>query len=194
MTVRHPLSRRAFLWGMASFALSFSLIGCSAGRYRPLDASPQLFTPKEVSILDAVCLVIIPDYPGFPSIREVKVAKGIDALFAKAHPALQSDLRQLLDAFEEMTWLSLRFERFTSMQPAIKADYLRGWQHSRLPMKRQGFQALKKLAQSVYYMDPRTWPAIAYEGPWVGRMNVGEIVNLNPHVLMKFEALNAATS
>lgn len=186
-----PLPRRAVLKGLAFGALSVTastipLVGCAPKQYTD-PGKLRVFSPKEHAVLDQASRVLLPEFPGLPSARDLDIAGRIDALFVEAHPALVHDVKQLLGAFEDMPWLSLRFQRFTEMSPAAQASYMDSWRTSRLPLKRQGYQGLKKLAQSVYYMDPRTWPQLGYEGPWLGRLDIGPVSNPNPNVLRPYE-------
>jgi hypothetical protein len=42
------------------------------------------------------------------------------------------------------------------------------WERSGWNLKRQVFQALRRLAAFAWYTRPLSWPAIGYDGTWVG--------------------------
>jgi choline dehydrogenase-like flavoprotein len=99
------------------------------------------------------------------------VAENIASLPAEKD---RRDLEQLIGIFDSPT-ANLIFcgkpLRFSALTSAAREQYLRDWENSLLPMKRQGFQALKRLASFAYFTatDERglnpNWPALNYPGP-----------------------------
>lgn len=63
------------------------------------------------------------------------------------------------------------YRPFARMDPETREAVLRGWAHSRLPLKRAGFQALKRLCHVAYFCWPSengthpAWRAVGYPGP-----------------------------
>src|SRR3989441_302125 len=89
-------------------------------------------------------------------------------------PDQRADFRRLLRTIES-PWANLllsgRPHRFSSGSDAERERFLRGWAHSRLGIKRQGFQAVKRLGFVLTYakaldggVNPN-WPSIGYAGP-----------------------------
>lgn len=179
MPPRRPfMSRRAFLraalgLGAGAIAASLPLAGCHRPDYPAPGFTPALFTAKELAVLEAACRRLLPAGAGRPGGGELAVARAADALLATANPRLQRDLKQLLNTFEDQTWLALRLQPFTAMAPAAQDAYVAAWLDGPLPVMRQGAVALNKLAGMLYFMDPRAWTAIGYPGPWIGRYDFG---------------------
>lgn len=189
------LTRRAFLrssFCLAGGALAASLpiAGCSAPAYSGAPAGLKLFTPRQWAVLDAAARRLVPTAPGRPGGGELGVATSADALFSAGNDRLKADLARLLDTLETMPWLAGRFTPFTRMGPEAQDAYLANWMGSGIGMKRQALAGLDRLVQTIYYMDPRSWEAIHFPGPWVGRLDVGLgldnqgplAANPNPHI------------
>lgn len=95
-------------------------------------------------------------------------------LEAYVAPEQREDTRRLLRVFESR-WMNLiltgRPVRFTALPLERRDRYLLGWAHSRLPVKRRGFHALKRLILFLTYAktlgDGRNpnWAGIGYPGP-----------------------------
>ena len=102
----------------------------------------------------------------------------------------------MLDTLEDLPFLAGSFKPFTTMTPDEQDAYLANWQTSNLGVKRQAFVGLNRLAQMIYYMDARSWPAIGFPGAWVGRLDVGLgldnqgalAANPNPNVFAYFKS------
>lgn len=195
------LNRRAFLKASlglvtGTLATSVPLAGCRPPQYPQPPQALEFFTPKEWAVLRAASARLVPSGPGRLGAPEVDVATAADRLFAKANARLKSELKQLLNAFEDFTVLAFRFKPFTAMNAAEQDDYLRAWMDSGLGMQRQGFLALNKISGMLFYMDPRSWPQIGYPGPWIGRYDFGQGLDqqgdmarpVNPNVFARFPA------
>ena len=89
-------------------------------------------------------------------------------------PDQRADFRRLLRTIESPManmLLSGRPARFSTESEAKRERFLLGWAHSRLGIKRQGFQAVKRLVLFLTYakaldggVNPN-WPALGYAGP-----------------------------
>jgi Gluconate 2-dehydrogenase subunit 3 len=165
--------RRSFLWkGLAGVAL----LAAGGGTWfatratRPVASLPplQVFSPQEAAVLLAIADRLVPERPGFPPPRQLGLAARMDAIAAMAHPATQGELRQLVRLFESaLSGLLLDGQPtlFTTSSPAQQDRRLSAWAASRLPLRRTGYRALKRLVYSSYYSSPETWPVIGYPGP-----------------------------
>ncbi|MCI4348471.1 MAG: GMC family oxidoreductase N-terminal domain-containing protein, partial [Thermoplasmata archaeon] len=83
-----------------------------------------------------------------------------------------AQLHQLLRTIERPGMnllLGGRAVRFSNLTPDRRAQYLGGWRDSRLGLKRSGFQAVKRLACSLFYALPDSrgdnpnWANIGYQ-------------------------------
>ncbi|MFN3430243.1 MAG: gluconate 2-dehydrogenase subunit 3 family protein [Candidatus Sericytochromatia bacterium] len=195
------ISRRAFLrsalgLGAAGLAASLPLAGCQQATYPAHLHTLNFLSDKEHAVLSAAAGRLIPAGPGRPSGIESGVADFADVLFSHGNPRLQADIKKLLNTFEDMTVLALRFRPFTTMAPAEQDAYLRAWSDSPLGLQRQAFVGLNRLATMLHYMDARTWPGIGFAGPWVGKVNAGYGLDnqgpmsapVNPNVFARYPA------
>ena len=133
------------------------------------DTSPALkvLTKKEYEILKAVSGRIVPDAS---EEYGLDLALKIDAVFANLAPYFAREFKLLLKIFEHGPRIfGFAFKRFTRMTREEQDRYLAGWERSRLPFKRMGFQALKRTSLSAFYGSERTWALIGYRGPWLER-------------------------
>jgi hypothetical protein len=77
-------------------------------------------------------------------------------------------LKQLLALFDNALFSLLGGgppRPFTQMDPAEQDAHLRAWQTSRIPIKRTGFQAMKRLSCAVYFATRSIHPSVGYPGP-----------------------------
>ena len=143
---------------------------------------PEL-TSSQRAVLAAVCETLLPDLhvaddpTGFFSTgaRAAHTAERVERLIGQLQDPLDRlRLRVLLSALGSPIANFATTGRFTSlvsMDAAARETTLRGWAMSALPLRRAGFQALKRLAHVAYYCWPldRTghpaWRATGYPGP-----------------------------
>lgn len=64
------------------------------------------------------------------------------------------------------------WRRFSNLDLAARREHLERWGASRWLPLRCAFAALKTLALLAYYGCEGAWPAMGYDGPWVGRVAV----------------------
>jgi hypothetical protein len=94
------------------------------------------------------------------------VALSVDRYLALLPDELASDVRALIELVEHSPALfDARLSRFTHLDEAGQDAVLRGWESSRIELRRRGFQALKSLAMMGYYGDPRAYALLDYRGP-----------------------------
>ena len=89
------------------------------------------------------------------SVRRANLAA--DALLRAADPAQVGQLRLVLRLFESRLanlLLTGRAVAFRDRSPADRERVLLGWAHSRLPLRRSAFQAVRKLLTFLAYADP----------------------------------------
>jgi hypothetical protein len=123
----------------------------------------QFFTPAEYSIWAAVAGRILTDSP-----PQLDVAAKADAFLAPLPAADAKDLKQLLALFDNALFSFLTLgpaTPFTQQTSAQQDRHLAAWAHSRLAVRRTGYQALKRLACAMYFASPETYASVGYPGP-----------------------------
>jgi hypothetical protein len=164
---------RTTLFGGALLG-SAALVGRHLSGYSldPAVASKlRVLSAKEFLVFSAVARrMLAPDQGGAPTADEVQAGLFVDSYLAKLDKGMRSDVRALLHLVEHGSGLfRVAFSRFTHMTPAEQDATLADWEHSRLALRRRGFQALKTMAMLGYWRDDRTWPLIGYTGPMLPR-------------------------
>lgn len=125
----------------------------------------KVLSLREYGILKAASKRIIPQAGEIPG---MDLAQKIDATLSGVSESLAHEFKLLLLIFEYgAPLLGLCLKTFTRMNPEEKDRYLAGWERSRLPFKRMGFQALKRSALGAFYGSEESWPGIGYRGPWL---------------------------
>lgn len=125
----------------------------------------QFFSAETYAVFQAIARAILGlgDDPA-------DVAAEVDRLVARMDRSVRRDIRWILRIFEHGTHLfDLKGRRFTRLAREDQEQYLRGWMESSMGARRIVFRALKLMASLGYYGKPETWPAIGYDGPWLGR-------------------------
>src|SRR5207245_10610669 len=140
-------------------------------------------TPQERSTLRRLADALVPSVPvesdpdGFYGRRASDLAIDDDVariIESYVSPDQRADFRRLLRTIES-PWANLllsgRPHRFSAGTQADRERFLLGWAHSRLGIKRQGFQAVKRLVLFLTYakalksgVNPN-WPSIGYAAP-----------------------------
>jgi len=136
-----------------------------------------MLSGKQRAVLGAVCQAILPDdAAGAGSADQIEpVVKRVERLIASLRDAQERQrLLALLSALGSPIAnfvMSGRFGSVVAMEANERRELLRGWAHSRIGLRRAGFQALKRLANVAYYCWPSTdgshpaWRAAGYPGP-----------------------------
>ncbi len=107
---------------------------------------------------------------------DLGIAEEIERLFVRAYTEEQRHaFRRLLHAFDSRgtnLLLGGTTSRFSSLGGPQREAYLGKWRDSRIGLKRAGFQAVKRLATSLFYAVPGpdgapnpNWRSIGYPGP-----------------------------
>ncbi len=143
----------------------------------------DVLSPRQRAVLAAVCDTFLPEVQAGddPSRRFATGAR--TAHTAERVEQLIGQLRDPLDRTRLLVLLAAlgsplanlatagRFASLQAMDPEAREAALRGWATSAVPLRRAGFQALKRLAQVAYYCWPLeqgrhpAWTAVGYPGP-----------------------------
>jgi hypothetical protein len=169
------LTRRAFLErslvASAALALPSVVLGGCRGRYEdevPAGLRLRALAPWEFVTLRAAAGRILAGAGDGPGAEEV--ARRADAELAEIDALARAGVRQALLVVEYGTALRGHVRPFSALPPERQDRVLDGLARSRLQSARVAFAAVKLLACFYHYSDPGTWPALGYDGPWVGRI------------------------
>jgi choline dehydrogenase-like flavoprotein len=93
-----------------------------------------------------------------------------DELEALGRPELLADLDRFLDTIESAVFnfaTTGHTTRFSALPPEQREEYLRHWAASPIPLKRRGFQVMKRLAllYGCGVEGSPYWPVVGYERP-----------------------------
>jgi hypothetical protein len=171
--VAPKVSRRRFLrrtlLGGALLALGATVLRHLSGYSLDAETRGRLLalSPKQFLVLRAILRrILAADERGAPDPEIVGVALSVDRYLALLPDELASDVRALIELVEHSPALfDARLSRFTHLDEAGQDAVLRGWESSRIELRRRGFQALKSLAMMGYYGDPRAYALLDYRGP-----------------------------
>ena len=170
-----PLARRSFLkrslfagLGLAILSWSARLAVVPVRVMASADGVKTQLPENEFHTLEAVVLRLLPTRHDAPNGAVLAVAKRIDNELRYQPKAMTRDLR---DALRLIEWLPLftLFGRFSSLSELQQDQFLQHLSTSRFALFRSAFMGVKWLAMFFYYTQDETWPAIAYDGPWVKR-------------------------
>ena len=151
-------------------------------------------------------LDVSPDPAGF--YRRSAGDLGVDGDVARiiesyVSPAQRRDFGRLLRTLESPAWNALlggRLCAFSAMSSEERERHLLGWARSRLPVKRRGFQAVKRLVLFLTYARTReggrnpNWPAIGYtaagavERAWHRHPDDARILPIRPSAELSLDA------
>jgi len=149
------------------------------GAWRVLNGLPSVpvglahLGRRDAAFVDAAAAAMFPpgggDAPGggpMPSAAEAEVLAYVDRYFGWQRPTLRLAMKALFMLFEHGTLLFVpTWARFSQLDAAAREDYLRGWERSRLYVKRLLFQSLRAILCLAYVAHPATEAALGYERP-----------------------------
>jgi hypothetical protein len=98
----------------------------------------------------------------------VAVAQAVDRTLSYSCGETRADIDKLLGLFENALpglLLDGRAMPFTRLSPEGQDSVLESWRSSHLQLRRTGFQALRKLCLSSYWVQETGWKAIGYDPP-----------------------------
>lgn len=167
------VSRRGFLKGTLGGAIALGAAGflpSGCARYPDAPAGLVVLNAKEYAILNAAARI----YVGAAGASEgIDVARFFDHFARNFQPWISDQIKQGLAVFEHGPLLfSFSLKTFTEMDEEAQRAYVDGWRTSSLVFRRGLNAAIRNICLSGYYLQSSTWPAIGYEGPWLGRVNV----------------------
>jgi hypothetical protein len=172
-----PLGRRRLLrWGLGG-ALALGLGGLFAWNTSGYRVAPgvtrrlRALTPKEYLVVSAAAARILrSERAEDPTADDVEAALFVDDFVARLDDANRTDLKRLLHLLEHALPPTIgRVSRFTRLDGPGQDAVLGAMMTSSVGLLRGAFDSLKGLCAMAYWRDPRTWAAIGYDGPWVGR-------------------------
>lgn len=175
------LSRRRFLRAGIAGGVALGVGGVLAwqtsGYEVPAAIASKLeaLSPKEYLIVEALARrVLRGDGPGYPTADEVSAARFVDGLVARLDGETRLDLKRLLHLLEHGLPLRAgKLGRFTRLSGEAQDAVLARMEQSEIGILRGAFESLKSLCLMAYFRDARTWGAIGYDGPLVGRPREG---------------------
>ncbi len=166
--------RRSFLKrGMVAGAV-LALGGGTAlflrpGKEWPLPPEGLLsLTSREYAALMAIAERMIPIFGDFPPLESVRTGVNADRILTKVDPTALTEMKQLLNLFENALpnfLFGFRFAPFTQLDETGKDAVLSEWRTSRLAVRRTGYTALRGLVLAAYFVRAETWAAVGYPGP-----------------------------
>lgn len=169
------MTRRAFLGRSlalgTALALPTVLPGCRRRYERELAPGTRLatLTPWEFVVLRAASARIL-DGAG-PGADADAVVRRADADLATVDdPAVRAGVREVLRVVEYVPVLRGHLRPFSVLAPVVQDGVLDVLARSRFTIGRVSFATVKLFAYYYHYTDAATWPALGYEGPWVGRV------------------------
>lgn len=138
-------------------------------RTEPPEDGLLVLSDDEYAIVSAVAARMCPQPgPDVPGADAIGVGLKADRLLSRADPAALADVKAVLAIFESGLTSALFFERarpFTQLEPEEQDRVLLAWRDSSILVRRTIHRALAGLTTSLYFGDPRTWPALGYPGP-----------------------------
>jgi long-chain-alcohol oxidase len=144
---------------------------------------PTSLSKRQRAVLSAVCDTLLPSIPrdddraGYFATGALAAgtpARVEDMIGLLANPLDQARLKLLLSLLASRTAnlaTGAGYRSFAQMDAATREAVLRSWAHSPVPLRRAGFQALKRLCQVGYFCWPLgershpAWRAVDYPGP-----------------------------
>ncbi len=167
-TLNREVGRRGLLQAsMSGIALVLlgGILPSGCRRYPEPPVKLRFFSPENYAVFQEISRALL----GLDG-EAVDVAVEVDHLVAGMDRSVQRDIRWILRIFEHGThFFDLKGRRFTRLDRKDQEKYLAGWMQSSMGARRIIFRALKLMASLGYYRLPQTWPAIGYDGPWLGR-------------------------
>lgn len=170
------VSRRVFLrrslHAAGALALAPGLsIGCAPDDVARAPADLRVLDPDEWVLLDVVADTFIPRGGAFElGARDVDLARRIDAFLADESAAVRRGLSSALLVVEWGSPLvSGRMARFSRLDPDERAACIDALCRSRIGLLRDVYAGLKQLCIFTFYAIDAVWPAVGYDGPWLGR-------------------------
>lgn len=162
------LSRRSFVRGLSRLAAALAVPWPAAGDPRPVPGPGGMLSPDEARTLAALVEAFVPpDGPLRLGELGIDHAANVEAVVGRMAPVARQGFRALLQFLERASFLFVgRFARFTSLTPEERARVIAGLERHGDAPHQLLFRALKAMAMSAVYTDPKVFGRIGYPGPW----------------------------
>lgn len=168
------LSRRGLIkrgvFGGALLALGGSgFLATREGLTLPMPVEGlKVLGPREYATLQAFARRAFPARPGWPDADSAQVALTADGLLARNDASIANEVKQLLGLFDNALAGFLfagRTTPFSRLSPEEQDAVIADWRDSKLVVRRSGYQALRTLVYSAYYMHPAATAACGFIRP-----------------------------
>lgn len=168
------ISRRGFLVGSAATLGALAagagvMMTGSGDTYRRIvgdGVAPFVLSMKELAVLTALVDRMLPDRAGWPTAREVAVARRIDKELSFHGAKLTSDTRAAMFVVEHGGVLHGGMRPFTELNAEEQDARLVAMSEGN-DIERQVVNGMRILALFFFYADERTWKHIGYDGPLI---------------------------
>lgn len=181
-----PVSRRRFLrlamWGAASVTAAgaglVAVLRRSPVDDVPVPATIHYLSAAEYHLFARAMPVLLPvTGTALPSLQQVPVLQTIDAMIGLLSPAVRKELGAGLALFDHAALVSgWHGKRFVDLDDEAVRDYFERWAHGNSIQKALA-TVVKKFVYVAYWRDPRTWPAIEFDGPVSDRWGIASLGN-----------------
>lgn len=176
---QRPLSRRAFIrtsfWGLLLLA-TVGLLPLACRRRSLYEGKLKVLGPAEGETLLRATEALLPQSRSLPPASELSCIEAVDRLIQPISRGLKGQIKLMVRFLE---WAPILFlfswHRFSQLPVAKRREVLAFFAASRFALLEQVFTGAKALGLAGYYSQAEAWEAIAYDGPWVGRVKVAPI-------------------
>ena len=175
------------LWALVPILLAVALGLRVFARYPAPPCPLRVLRRAEYATLAAAAEVTFPRGGAVePSGGDAQIPLYLDGYLALVPSGLRRLVRLLLFLVEHATLVfpasgPRGMRRMSSLSPEVQAAYLRGWEHSRLALRRLVFTSLRSLLGMAYFADPAVLRALNLAPQQISRP-VGEADLLWPPV------------
>lgn len=181
-----PVSRRRFLRWTLLGAASVTAVGAGVVavlRRSPVDDMPVPDTLRHLSAseyhLFARALPVLLPVQGtaLPAVSDIPVLETIDSMIGMLAPGVRKELAAGLTLFDHGALVSgWHGKRFVDLDDEAVHDYFERWSRGNTIQKALA-TVVKKFVYVAYWRDPRTWPAIEFDGPVSDRWGIPSLGN-----------------
>jgi hypothetical protein len=180
------MTRRRFLrWTFYSIAAA-SACGVAALSWMkrsPLDQLPipdglHSLSASEYHLFRRAASVLLPTAGrNLAPLSDIPVLKNIDSMLALLTPAVRDELSIGLALFDHGALVSgWHGKRFVDLDDVQALDYFDRWAVGNT-IQRTLATVVKKMVYVAYWRDPKTWPAIEFDGPVSDRWGLTSLGN-----------------